>query len=158
MHAPAGRLAHDNARPVVISPLRHLGPARERADLDLPTGGGVLVTDRPQVGEGLGLGDQLVVGQGLERGFGKVGRRPEADGRIVGACSGSTQETEKLVGCQASLANDPSEGSDRKVFSLWDDDQAWRIASDDHRSVAPFATARRIFESGLSKRSNYLSC
>ena len=63
----------------------------------------------------------------------------------------STQEIEELVGDQAGLTNDPSESSDRKVFSLRDDDQTRRIASNDHRSVAPFATARSIFKSGLSK-------
>jgi hypothetical protein len=70
----------------------------------------------------------------------------------------STQEIEELVGRQAGLTNDPSESSDRKVFSLRDDDQARWIASNDHRSVAPFATAGRIVEPGLSKCGGDLSC
>ena len=123
-----------------------------------PAGVGVGVTDDAEVGEGLELGDQLVVRQGVERGLGEVGHGLHANGRFVGARSGSAQEAEKLVGCQASLTNDPSEGSDRKVFSLRDDDQAWRITSDDHRSVASFAPPRRIFKSSLSKRGNNLSC
>jgi len=125
---------------------------------ELPAGGGLGVADDPQIGQGFQFGDQLVVRQGVERGLGEVGHGLQANGRFVGACSGSAQEAEKLVGCQASLTNDPSEGSDRKVFSLRDDDQARRITSDDHRSVASFAPARRIFKSGLSKRGNNLSC
>ena len=69
-----------------------------------------------------------------------------------------TQENEKFVGCQASLPNYRSESPDRKVFSLWDDDQAWRIALHDHRSVTSFATARCIFEADLTKRGDDLSC
>ena len=125
---------------------------------ELPAGGGVLVPDDAEVGEGLELGDEFLARQGVERGLGEVGHGPEANGRFVGACSGSAQEAEKLVGCQASLTDDPSEGSDRKVFSLRDDDQAWRITSDYHRSVASFAPARGIIESGLSKRGDDLSC
>ena len=124
---------------------------------ELPAGGGLLVADDAEVGEGLELGDELVVGQRVERGFGEVGNRPETDCRIVSAKKGSAQETEKLVGCQTGLANDPPQRPDRKIFSLWDDDQTWRIASNDHRSVAPFATARSVFESGLSKRGDDLS-
>ena len=71
---------------------------------------------------------------------------------------GLAKETEKLVGCQAGLTDDPSESSDRKVFSLRDDDQARRIVSEDHRSMASFTAARRIFESGVSKRGDDLSC
>ena len=139
------------------SPCGHLLPARERANRELPAGGGLLVADDAEVGEGLELGGELLVWQGVERGLGEVGHGPEANGRIVSAKKGSAQKTEELVGCQAGLANDPPERPDRKVFSLWDDDQTWRIASNDHRSVAPFTTARSIFKSGLSKRGDDLS-
>jgi len=83
--------------------------------------------------------------------------QPVAEGRIFDAKKGSVQKTKEFVGCQTGLANDPPQRPDRKIFSLWDDDQTWRIASNDHRSVAPFATARSVFESGLSKRGDDLS-
>jgi hypothetical protein len=55
------------------------------------------------------------------------------------------------------LTKYPAEGPDRNVFSLRDDYQTRRIAAKDHRPVASFTTAWRIFETGVSKRGNDLS-
>ncbi len=67
------------------SPRRHRLPARERPDLELPAGGGAIVPDDADVGEGLELGDQFIARQGVERGLGEVGHGPEADGGVLSA-------------------------------------------------------------------------
>ena len=54
-------------------PRRHLLPARERTDLDLPAGVRLFVSDDAEVGEGLELGDELFVRQGAEGRLGEVG-------------------------------------------------------------------------------------
>ena len=48
-----------------------------------PTGGGVGVAQDTEVGEGLQLGDELVVRQGVNRRLGEVRHGPEADGVII---------------------------------------------------------------------------
>ena len=52
-----------------MSPLRHRLPARERPDLELPAGGGLLVADDAEVGEGLELGDDFALRKDVGRVF-----------------------------------------------------------------------------------------
>ena len=80
-----------------------------------------------------------------------------ADGRIVGVLQESAQETEKLVGCQAGLTNDPSESSDRKVFSLWDDHEPRLIASENQSSVTPFSATGCVHKPCVPQRGDDLS-
>ena len=63
-----------------------------------PAGGGFGVADDAEVGEGLELGDELVVRQGVERRRGEIRHGPEADGTVVSSGGDPASERVEVKG------------------------------------------------------------